>query len=204
VSAKRPSDRGRRSPLAGSPAIRTRLRWAYNNHGFVALGRIVEDGQGLPVNRYLRERAFAPLGMEHTDLIRSECVRSQLATGYVLRSRGPEAVADREVPTLGGGIHLTAADVARFVAGLQRPYAGQQDLVLKPAIVASMFEPHFQLDPRLPGMDLETCSFAALAYGDRRFRRVALEAVKLIHTLARFSIESCMLYVLWAVFQETF
>lgn len=33
-------------------------------------------------------------------------------------------------------------------------YAGDQDLVLRPETLASMFQPHFQLDPRLPGMGL--------------------------------------------------
>jgi hypothetical protein len=33
-------------------------------------------------------------------------------------------------------------------------------------------------------------------------RRVALEAVKLVHTLVWFSIESCMLYVLWKGFRR--
>jgi len=33
-------------------------------------------------------------------------------------------------------------------------------------------------------------------------RRIALPAIKLLHTLAWFSIESCMLYVLWAGFRK--
>ena len=33
-------------------------------------------------------------------------------------------------------------------------------------------------------------------------RRVALEAVKLVHTLTWFSIESCMIYVLWKGFRR--
>ncbi len=93
--------------------------------------------------------------MDHTDLVRSERVRSRLATGYVLRSRGLKAVADRDVPSPGGGgMYSTAADLARYIASLQEMYAGQQDLVLKVETLASMFEPHFQLDPRLPGMGL--------------------------------------------------
>jgi hypothetical protein len=103
----------------------------------------------------LRERIFEPLEMDHTDLVRSERVRSRLATGYVLRSRGLKPVADRDVPTPGGGgIYSTAADLARYVAALQQMYAGKQDLVLKPETLASIFQPHFQLDPRLPGMGL--------------------------------------------------
>jgi CubicO group peptidase (beta-lactamase class C family) len=101
-------DRARRSgapPLAeyyrqGLPVeIEPGTRWAYSNHGFATLGQIVEDVTGQPLDRYLRERIFEPLGMEHTDLVRSERVRSRLATGYVLRSRGLKPVADREVPT---------------------------------------------------------------------------------------------------------
>jgi CubicO group peptidase (beta-lactamase class C family) len=130
-------------------------KWAYSNHGFAALGQIVEDVSGQPLEDYLRARIFEPLEMSHTDLVRSERVGPQLATGYVLRSRGLTPVADREVPTPGGGgIYSAAADAACYIASLQRMYAGQQDLVLKPETVASMFQPHFQLDPRLPGMGL--------------------------------------------------
>jgi CubicO group peptidase (beta-lactamase class C family) len=130
-------------------------KWAYSNHGFAALGQIVEDVSGQPFEDYARERIFEPLGMDHTDLVRSERVGSRLATGYVLRSRGLKPVADREVPTPGGGgMYSTTADLARYIAALQRIYAGRQDLVLKPETLASMFQPHFQLDPRLPGMGL--------------------------------------------------
>ena len=128
-------------------------KWAYSNHGFAALGQIVEDVSGQPLEAYLRERIFEPLEMNHTDLVRSERVGSRLATGYVLRSRGLKPVADREVPTP-GGIYSAAADLARYIAALQQMYAGQQDLVLKPETLASMCQPHFQLDPRLLGMGL--------------------------------------------------
>ncbi len=41
----------------------------------------------------------------------------------------------------------------------------------------------------------------SMSLGDRRSRDSgALKAIRLVHTLAWFSIESCMLYVLWAGF----
>jgi hypothetical protein len=127
----------------------------YSNHGFAALGQIVEDVSGEPLDRYLRDRIFEPLGMEHTDLLRSARVRAHLATGYVLRSRGLKAVADREVPTVGGGgMYSTTADIARYVAALLRIAAGEESSLLKPETVATMFRPHFQPDQRLPGMGL--------------------------------------------------
>jgi CubicO group peptidase (beta-lactamase class C family) len=130
-------------------------KWVYSNHGFAALGQLVEDVTGQPLDRYLREQVFAPLGMEHTDLVRSERVRSRLATGYVLRARGLKPVADREVPTPGGGAaYATTADLARYVAALLGGGSGEHGAVLKPDTLGSMFQPHFQPDPRVPGMGL--------------------------------------------------
>jgi CubicO group peptidase (beta-lactamase class C family) len=130
-------------------------KWAYSNHGFAVLGQIVEDVTGHPLDRYLRDHVLGPLGMEHTDLIRSKRVRPRLATGYVLRSGGLKPVADREVPTPGGGgMYSTAADMARYLAALLRGGAGERGPVLQPETLASMFQPHFQPDPRLPGMGL--------------------------------------------------
>ena len=130
-------------------------KWVYSNHGFAALGQIVEDVSGQPLDRYLRARIFDPLGMTHTDLIRSERVEPYLATGYVLRSRGLKPVADREVPTPGGGgMYATTADIARYVAALLRLAANEHGSVLRPETVATMFRPHFQPDPRVPGMGL--------------------------------------------------
>jgi len=103
----------------------------------------------------MRNRIFEPLDMEHTDLIRSERVRRHLAIGYVLRSRGLKEVADREVPTVGGsGMYSTTADIARYVAALLQMAGDGQGSVLKPETLRTMFQPHFQPDPRVPGMGL--------------------------------------------------
>jgi CubicO group peptidase (beta-lactamase class C family) len=171
---RRPSDllqpgvgagvRARRSgtqPLAdyyrrGLPVeIEPGTKWVYSNHGFAALGQIVEDVSGQPLDRYFRDRIFDPLGMGHTDLIRSERVQPYLATGYVLRSRGLKPVADREVPTPGGGgMYSTTPDIARCVAALLRMAGNEYGSVLKPETVGTMFRPHFLPDPRVPGMGL--------------------------------------------------
>jgi len=130
-------------------------KWVYSNHGFAVLGQIIEDVTGQPLDRYLRGHIFDPLGMEHTDLIGSGRVRPGLATGYVLRSRGLKPVTDREVPTPGGGgMYSTPADLARYLAALLRGGAGEHGPVLQPTTVASMLQPHFQPDLRIPGMGL--------------------------------------------------
>jgi len=130
-------------------------KWAYSNHGFAALGQIVEDVTRIPFSRYLREQVFGPLGMEHSDLLRSERVRPRLATGYQLGSRGLKAVADREVVQAGAGaVYSTTSDMARYTAALLGGGANAHGRVLRPETLATMFQPHYQPDPRIPGMGL--------------------------------------------------
>jgi CubicO group peptidase (beta-lactamase class C family) len=130
-------------------------KWVYSNHGFAALGQVVEDVTGQDLRDYLRNHVFGPVGMQHTDLVRSELVRHGLATGYVLRSRGLVPAADRPVPTPGGGgLYSTAADLARYVECLLKGGAAPHGRILEPSSVAQLFSPQYQPDPRLPGMGL--------------------------------------------------
>jgi CubicO group peptidase (beta-lactamase class C family) len=130
-------------------------RWAYSNHGFATLGRIVEDVGGLPLDRCFRERIFRPLGMESSDLFRSDRVRPRLATGYNLRSGRFRAVADREVVTAGASsVYSTTSDMARYAAALLGGGSTEHGSILRPDTLATMFAPHYQSDPRLPGMGL--------------------------------------------------
>ena len=130
-------------------------RFMYSNHGFATLGQLVEDVSGQPLDRYMREHIFEPLGMVNTDLIRSERVQSYLATGYDLRSDGARAVTDYEVVTVGGGsIYSTTRDMARYMAALLGGGANEYGSILKPATMATMFEPHYRPDARMPGNGL--------------------------------------------------
>ena len=130
-------------------------RFTYGNHGPATLGQIVEDVSGEPLDRYFREHIFEPLGMADTDLLRSERVRSRLATGYELGRTGPKAVAAREFVTAGAAsIYSTPRDMARYVVALLGGGANEHGSVLEPATLATMFEPHYQPDPRIPGLGL--------------------------------------------------
>jgi CubicO group peptidase (beta-lactamase class C family) len=130
-------------------------RWAYSNHGFAALGQVVEDVCGEPFDRYLRDHIFGPLGMAHTGLVLSEQLRADLATGYTLRRRGLSPVTPREVPSpAGGGVYSTPADMARYLTALLRGGANEDARVLNADSVRTLFQPHFQPDPRAAGMAL--------------------------------------------------
>jgi CubicO group peptidase (beta-lactamase class C family) len=127
-------------------------RFVYTDHGLATLGQMVEDVSGEPLDRYLREHVFEPLGMSCTDIVRSGPVQSRLATGYDLGSRGARAITDYEVVTVGGGAaYSTTRDMARYVAALLGGGTNEHGSVLQPATLANMFEPHYRPDPRIPG-----------------------------------------------------
>jgi hypothetical protein len=127
----------------------------YSNHSFATLGQIVEDVSGEPLDRYFTGHIFGPLGMEHTDLLRSDRVRGRLARDYALRSRGPRPIRDCDLITAGGGgIYSTTGDMARYVAALLGGGADGRGSVLKSETLAAMFAPQYQPDPRLPGVGL--------------------------------------------------
>ena len=131
------------------------MRHVYSNHGFATLGQIVEDVTGQPLQRYFREHIFEPLGMEQTDLVRSDRVRNRLATGYAFRSRGPRAVGDHDLITVaGGGVYSNTRDVARYVAVLLGGGTNQHGTILKPETLDAMFAPQYQPDPHLAGVGL--------------------------------------------------
>ncbi len=128
--------------------------WMYTNHGFATLGQIVVDVTGAPLDRYLREHVFEPLEMDSSDLSRSDRLRSRLATGYELHSHGAEPV-DCELLTPGaGGIYSSPRDIARYLAALLDGGHNEHGSVLKSQTLAMMYEPHYQPDPRVPGIGL--------------------------------------------------
>jgi CubicO group peptidase (beta-lactamase class C family) len=130
-------------------------RHTYSNHGFATLGQIVEDVTGQPVGQYFRDRIFGPLGMTDTDTARSDQIAARLATGYTLRAGGPRPVRDFDlVPVGAGAIYSTTADMSRYVAALLAGGSGAHGQLLKPETLAAMFAPHYQPDPRLPGIGL--------------------------------------------------
>ncbi len=136
-------------------AVEPGTMFIYGDHSFATLGQIVADVSGKPLDRYFRDHIFEPLGMADTDLLRSEHVQSRLATGYKLGAGGPKAITDRQiVPAAAGAIYSTTRDMARYVAALLGGGSNEHGSVLKPETLATMFEPHYQADPRVPGMGL--------------------------------------------------
>jgi CubicO group peptidase (beta-lactamase class C family) len=129
--------------------------FAYSNPSFATLGQIVEDVSGQPLDRYFREHIFEPLGMVDSDLVRTERIASRLATGYAFGRRGAKPVPDRDfIGAAAGGVYSTPRDMARYIVALVGGGENEHGRVLQSSTLATMFEPHFQPDPRVPGMGL--------------------------------------------------
>jgi CubicO group peptidase (beta-lactamase class C family) len=130
-------------------------RFIYGNHGFAALGQIVEDQRGQHLDVVLRERVFGPLGMDDTSLGSLDRTRPRRATGYTIGRRGPRPIPEREIITAGAAsVQSTPVDMARYLAALLAGGQGERGRILTPETVATMFEPHYRPHPALEGMGL--------------------------------------------------
>ena len=130
-------------------------RFRYTDHGIAAAGQVVEDVSGLPLDRYLREHVFVPLGMDDTELLLTDDARARLATGYTLGRGGPRPVTLRSwVQAAASMATSTTRDMARYAAALLGGGANEHGRVLQPETLGSMFAAHYQPDPRIPGLGL--------------------------------------------------
>ncbi|MDO8151620.1 serine hydrolase [Isoptericola sp. b408] len=130
-------------------------RFCYTNHGPATLGQIVEDVTGSPLADHLAEHVFAPWGMTSTDLDQSRPGDPRRATGYRLTARGPRPVPVTNMATIGAAAAWsTPVDMLRYAEALVGGGANAHGRALAPGTVAEMDAPHYQPDPRIPGMGL--------------------------------------------------
>lgn len=112
------ADRWGTAPLDFEPGT----QWAYSNTGYVIAGLIVEKVSGRPLNAFLRERVFQPLGMGSAIAARLNGMNNATeAVGYTRYALGPPRVAGPigEGWLFGaGGLAMTASDLARWDIGL--------------------------------------------------------------------------------------
>jgi CubicO group peptidase (beta-lactamase class C family) len=129
------------------------------------LGAVVEVASGLPLDVFLQERIFTPLGMRDTHFYIPEGKRDRLATVYSLRGRlerapdGPGMQAQgqyldgpRTSFSGGAGLVSTADDYARFLQALLDGGALGDARILAPSSVALMTRNHIGERYSAPGM----------------------------------------------------
>ena len=111
-------------PLAFQPGT----RWRYGVSTDV-LGRLVEIWSGRPLDAFLAERVFAPLGMADTGFHVAEGEGGRLASNYTRPEEGGLALVDAAAASRflapaatlsgGGGLVSTAPDYLRFARMLR-------------------------------------------------------------------------------------
>jgi CubicO group peptidase (beta-lactamase class C family) len=101
-------------PLLHDPGT----KWTYGESTRV-LGSLVEEISGQPLDQYLKERIFEPLGMSETFYAVPADKRARVVTVHRTTEKGlveqpnPEKI---DAPVYGdGGLHSTAADYVKFM-----------------------------------------------------------------------------------------
>jgi CubicO group peptidase (beta-lactamase class C family) len=92
--------------------------WAYCNTGYFLQGQIIEKVSGKSYGEFLRERIFAPLGMNATEVMRKFPSSPRYATGYVNEG----GIFPNAIPFLwsqaSGGLVSNVLDLARWDGAL--------------------------------------------------------------------------------------
>lgn len=119
-------------PLVAEPGT----RFNYTTYGYVLLGVAVERVSALRYMDYLRQRIFAPAGMEKARQDHVYTIIPNRARGYAISQTGQLqncSLADTSNKIPGGGLISTADDLIRFALALRR------GTLLKPSLVETMF-----------------------------------------------------------------
>ena len=118
-------------------------RWAYSAAaGFDVLSRVVEIASGTPIDRFLKERLFDPLGMKDTTYIppkgnpRLTTLYSQTAEG--LRPQNDPNFMNGVYFSGGGGLFSTAEDYFQFAQMLVNGGESNGRRFLSPRLVELM------------------------------------------------------------------
>ncbi|MFN8573142.1 MAG: serine hydrolase [Gemmatimonadaceae bacterium] len=90
-------------------------RFEYSNLGVGLLGHALSLAAGKPYEALVRERVFAPLGMEHSAITLSPWMQAHLARGH---DAAGTVVSQWDLPTFAGAgaIRSNAEDMMKFVA----------------------------------------------------------------------------------------
>lgn len=121
-------------------------RFGYSGEGFVYLQRVVEGICGVPLDRYIREQVFQPLGMDDSSFVwRGDYAGPAAAAAPHDAHGAPIAARDFSKANAASSLHTTARDYARFVIAL----IGAGDAPLDATQLAEMFAPQVRIDAGL-------------------------------------------------------
>ena len=111
----------------------------YNNSGYFLLGAIIEQVTGKPYAEVLKERIFAPLGMNDSGYDTHSPLIKKRAAGYQKSPDGYENAAylDMLLPYAGGSLYSTVEDLYKWDQALYDNKilsAASKELMFKPGL----------------------------------------------------------------------
>jgi len=115
-------------------------RFSYSGEGYVYLQRVVEQITGKPLNEYITEAVFTPLGMTTSSYVWRPDFDALTATGHD-RDGKPVALWKPKEAGAASTLNTTAKDYALFVEAVLNGKG------LKPATLDEMERPQIALDP---------------------------------------------------------
>jgi len=126
-------------------------RFSYSGEGFVYLQKVVEQITGKPLNAYMTEAVFAPLGMGSSSYVWRDDYDSRSASGHDEDAQPRDKFKPKD-SNAASSLHTTARDYATFLDAIL------QGKGLKPATLREMERPQVAVDPectncteRVPG-----------------------------------------------------
>ena len=115
-------------------------RFSYSGEGFVYLAKVVEQLTGKPLNDYMTEAVFQPLGMNSSSYVWRPDYDARTATGHDASGQPGEKRKPNET-NAAASLHTTAGDYALFVGALLN------GMGLKPQTLREMERPQIPVDP---------------------------------------------------------
>ena len=115
-------------------------RFSYSGEGFVYLQRAVEQITGKPLNDFMTEAVFGPLGMTSSSYVWRSDFDARAATGHDADGQPVEKHKPKEA-NAAASLHTTARDYALFLSAVLTGTG------LKPATLGEMETPQIALDP---------------------------------------------------------
>ncbi|HTZ33209.1 MAG TPA: serine hydrolase [Methylomirabilota bacterium] len=115
-------------------------RFSYSGEGFVYLQKVVEQITGKPLNDYMTEAVFTPLGMTGSSYVWRDNYDSLTANGHDPDGQPGEKYKPKD-SNAASSLHTTARDYATFLDALLNGKG------LKPTTLREMEKPQIAVDP---------------------------------------------------------
>lgn len=140
-------------------------RFSYSGSGMVLLQKAIEKITGQPLNDYMQEAVFGPLGMKDSSYVWRSTFENDAAVGHDIGG-APVDLFKADQANAAASLETTAEDYAKFLDAVL------QKKGLKPATLQDMEAPQIAVDPACsncvegtPSGKLSTTVFWGLGFG---------------------------------------